>query len=584
MKTSRKKDHSILRTLKYMRGNAVWVIFSIISTLIYVAATLTVPVIIGRAEGIIKNADNVDFSAVNKYILIIAAATAIAIAFQYLSSVFITFSAQGTVKRLRIASFEKLNRTPFKFIDSASHGDIITRLSSDCEMISEGLVQGFSQLTSGIATIVGTAGFMFFLSRSVTAMIIALTPLSVITAFLIAKGCHSTFSKQAEAVGNLGGLAEEMIGGLKTVKAFGYEDRAEERFDAIDAEIKRYGTKAVFYSALINPSTRLLNGIIYVAVCFYGAILAMRGGTFGISELSAFLIYSLQYAKPFNEITNVISDIQAAAASASRVFAVIDEKEEENESHKPAIGICGGNVSFKNVNFSYTDAPLIENFNLEVLSGKRVAIVGPTGCGKTTLINLLMRFYETDSGYIALDGKNTADYTRESVRNNFGMVLQDTWLFSGTIRQNIAYGKQTASDEEVIEAAKKAHMHAYISRLDKGYDTPVGEQGALSEGQKQLLCIARILLAQPSILILDEATSNIDTRTEIKIQRTFAEMMKGRTSFVVAHRLSTIVEADIILVMRQGKIIEQGRHEELLAKKGFYYELYSSQFSSSESS
>jgi ATP-binding cassette subfamily B protein len=486
-----------------------------------------------------------------------------------------------TVKDIRVQAFNKLNSVPLKYIDRNAHGDIISRVINDIDQISDGLIQGFSQLFTGIITIIGTILFMFSINISITFVVILITPLSLFVASFIAKHSHAMFKAQSAIRGELTGYIEEMIGNQKVIKAFTYEDRAQADFEEINNRLYAYGVKAQFYSALTNPSTRFVNGIVYAAVGVIGGISAING-SLSIGQLSSFLAYANQYTKPFNEISGVVTEFQAALASASRVFKVIDEEEEKVDSiNSILLKECTGNIEINDVSFSYSEnKKLIENFNLSVKPGQNIAIVGPTGCGKTTLINLLMRFYDINSGEIKIDNINIDNIKRKSSRNLFGMVLQDTWLYSGSIKDNIAYGKPNATLDEVIEAAKAAHAHSFIKRLSNGYDTMLSDDGSnISQGQKQLLCIARIMLTQPPMLILDEATSSIDTRTEVYIQKAFNKMMKGRTSFIVAHRLSTIREADLILVMKDGKIIEQGKHEKLLLKGGFYANLYNSQFS-----
>lgn len=487
---------------------------------------------------------------------------------------------QKTVKDLRIASFSKINEVPLRYIDSNPHGDIINRVVNDIDLISDGLLQGFTQLFTGIVTIVGTLLFMLSINVSIALVVVLVTPLSLFVASFIAKKSHNSFKVQSATRGELSGYIEEMLGNQKVVKAFSYEDEAEEKFKEINARLYESGVKSQFYSSLTNPSTRFVNGIVYAAVGIIGALLAIKG-KLTIGDISCFLSYANQYTKPFNEISGVVTELQTAFASAKRVFNLLDELPETPED-KDAISLvkADGYLEINNVNFSYSEnKKLIENLNLKVKPGNRIAIVGPTGCGKTTIINLLMRFYDVTSGEIKVDNTNITHLTREGLRRNFGMVLQDTWLYSGTVKENIAYGKADATDEEIIEAAKAAHAHNFIMRLPNGYDTLINDDGSnISQGQKQLLCIARVMLTKPPMLILDEATSSIDTRTEIYIQKAFDKMMEGRTSFIVAHRLSTIKEADRILVMNAGKIIEQGKHEQLLAANGFYANLYNSQF------
>ena len=487
------------------------------------------------------------------------------------------------MRDLRIQTYEKINTLPLKYIDGHAHGDLISRIVNDVDQVSDGLLQGITQLFTGVVTIVGTLLFMLTISPVITVVVVLVTPLSLFVAAFIARLTHRQFVEQQATQGELSGFVEEMIGGQKTVKTFHYEGRAEERFKEINGRLYDCGVKAQFYSSLSNPSTRFVNNMVYTAVAAFGAICAITGwpAPLTIGQISSFLTYANQYTKPFNEVTGVLTQIQTAFASAERLFAVLDEESERPDAPDAAVlEHCKGDVAVEHLYFSYDPArKLIEDMNIAAKSGSRIAIVGPTGCGKTTIINLLMRFYDADRGSISVDGHNIQSVTRNSLRKQYGMVLQESWLFSGTVRENIAYGREDASLEEVVAAAKKAHAHSFILRLPQGYDTVISEDGGnLSQGQRQLLCIARVMLVDPPMLILDEATSSIDTRTEWKIQTAFEEMMRGRTSFIVAHRLSTIKGADLILVMNQGRIVEQGTHESLLAKGGFYANLYNSQF------
>ena len=489
-----------------------------------------------------------------------------------------------TVKDLRIQLFNKLSAVPLKFIDQTAHGNIINRVVNDIDQVSDGLLQGFTQLFTGVVTIVGTLLFMLFADPLITLVVVVLTPLSLFVASFIAKNSYKHFRNQTVTQGELTGYIEEMIGNQKLVKGFGYEERAEKKFGTINEKLYGQGQKAQFYSSLSNPCTRFVNAIVYAAVGIIGAISAIYG-RLTVGQISMFLSYANQYTKPFNEITGIVTQLQSAFASAQRVFAVLDEVPEiPDDPQALRKTSCEGRVELSDVSFSYDpERPLIENLNLLAHPGNRIAIVGPTGCGKTTLINLLMRFYDVNEGAISVDGTDIRNITRNSLRGSYGMVLQESWLFSGTVRDNIAYGKPDATDEEVKAAAKAAHAHGFIRRLPNGYDTIIAEDGGnLSQGQRQLLCIARVMLVDPPMLILDEATSNIDTRTELYVQEAFQKMMEGRTSFIVAHRLSTIKNADTILVMDKGHIIEQGNHQELLHKRGFYYRLYNSQFAASE--
>ena len=570
----------VKRLLKFTKPYIGYLIMALICALFSVTFTLLGPVLIGKGIDLIIGPNNVDFNGILKIIVILMATIILGALFQWLMGLYTNIVTQKTVKDLRIASFSKINEVPLRYIDSNPHGDIINRVVNDIDLISDGLLQGFTQLFTGIVTIVGTLLFMLSINISIALVVVLVTPLSLFVASFIAKKSHNSFRVQSATRGELSGYIEEILGNQKVVKAFSYEDEAEEKFKEINARLYESGVKSQFYSSLTNPSTRFVNGIVYAAVGIIGALLAIKG-KLTIGDISCFLSYANQYTKPFNEISGVVTELQTAFASAKRVFNLLDELPETPED-KDAISLvkADGYLEINNVNFSYSEnKKLIENLNLKVKPGNRIAIVGPTGCGKTTIINLLMRFYDVTSGEIKVDNTNITHLTREGLRRNFGMVLQDTWLYSGTVKENIAYGKVDATDEEIIEAAKAAHAHNFIMRLPNGYDTLINDDGSnISQGQKQLLCIARVMLTKPPMLILDEATSSIDTRTEIYIQKAFDKMMEGRTSFIVAHRLSTIKEADLILVMNAGKIIEQGKHEQLLAANGFYANLYNSQF------
>lgn len=564
---------TIRRLLSYVKPYSGWLILALLFALIQITATLFAPVIVGNAIDYIIGKGNVVFDEVFKRLFQLGGLIAAAALFQWLVSYCTNKVSYRTIRDIRRDAFNKLERVPLKIIDSSSRGDLMTRVGADAEQISDGLIQGFTQLFTGIVTVAGTFCFMLGVNPWVTLVVVLVTPLSIIVAYFIAKGCHDKFRRQSDKRGEMGGLCEEMLSDIKTVKAFSYEQTAQNRFDEINGELKKVGVKAMFYSAMVNPATRFVNGIVYAAVAIMGAYLAIKG-ELTVGQLSCFLTYANQYTKPFNEITGVITELQTASAAAVRVFRLLDEEEEGDEGKIKEFS-ARGDLELKDVCFSYTDKPLITDFNLKVKRGQRVAIVGPTGCGKTTLINLLMRFYDVKSGEISIDGIPVTDMTRSCLRRNFGMVLQDTWLFRGTIRENIAYGKPQASHEEIEEAAKKAHIHKFIMRLKDGYDTVITDKDdGISQGQRQLLCIARIMLLNPPILILDEATSNIDTRTEIKIQKAFDEIMRGRTSFIVAHRLSTIKEADVILVMRDGAVVEKGNHKQLMELCGFYKSLF----------
>ena len=570
----------VKRLLKFTKPYIGYLIMALICALFSVTFTLLGPVLIGKGIDLIIGPNNVDFNGILKIIVILMATIILGALFQWLMSLCTNIVTQKTVKDLRTTAFNKINEVTLRYIDSNPHGDIINRVVNDIDLISDGLLQGFTQLFTGIVTIVGTLLFMLSINVSIALVVVLVTPLSLFVASFIAKKSHNSFRVQSTTRGELSGYIEEILGNQKVVKAFSYEDEAEEKFKEINARLYESGVKSQFYSSLTNPSTRFVNGIVYAAVGIIGALLAIKG-KLTIGDISCFLSYANQYTKPFNEISGVVTELQTAFASAKRVFNLLDELPETPED-KDAISLvkADGYLEINNVNFSYSEnKKLIENLNLKVKPGNRIAIVGPTGCGKTTIINLLMRFYDVTSGEIKVDNTNITHLTREGLRRNFGMVLQDTWLYSGTVKENIAYGKVDATDEEIIEAAKAAHAHNFIMRLPNGYDTLINDDGSnISQGQKQLLCIARVMLTKPPMLILDEATSSIDTRTEIYIQKAFDKMMEGRTSFIVAHRLSTIKEADLILVMNAGKIIEQGKHEQLLAANGFYANLYNSQF------
>ena len=575
-----KTSQLVKRLLKYVKPYRALLFVAVLSSFVSVAASLLTPVLIGDAIDFIIGKDNVDFSMVIKYIGYLGITIACATIFQWLLSWSTNKLSFSTVKDMREDLFDHIDKLPLKYIDSHAHGDLITRMGNDIEQISTGLLQGFSQLLNGVFTILGTLIVMFVVNWLLALVVILITPLSLFVAAFIAKHTHDMFIKQATVQGKLSGFGEEMISNAKVVQAFSYGDDAQKYYEEVNKELYGYGYKAQFYSAMSNPCTRFVNGLVYAAVGITGALLAVSYGTVSAGLLSTFLMYSNQYTKPFNEITGVITELQTAMASARRVFAVLDEPTESDDSALPEIGDCDGTVKLQDVSFGYTeDKILLQHINLAVENGQKIAIVGPTGCGKTTLINLLMRYYDVTDGKIIVSSHAITDVKRDSLRKCFGMVLQETWLTGGTIKENIAYGKRDATDEEIIAAAKAANAHGFITKMSNGYDTVVSEGGDnLSQGQKQLLCIARIMLTHPPMLILDEATSSIDTRTEIKIQKAFGIMMEGRTSFIVAHRLSTIKEADLILVMNDGNIIEQGTHEELLEKKGFYYNLYNSQF------
>lgn len=572
------------RLLRFTKPYAHLIILAFVCAFISVSCSLLVPVFIGDAVDLIVGPGQVSFSAL-PHILLLLGGTIVGYAvFGWLMSYFTNVITYRTVKDLRMQMFCKLNRVPLKYIDGKAHGDIISRVAGDIDQISEGLLQGATQLFTGVITILGTIFFMVRANIYVALVVIVLTPLSLFVASFIAKNSYKHFRSQMDTQGTLSGYIEEMVGNQKIVKGFSYEEESIRGFEQINQTLYAHGQKAQFFSSLSNPCTRFVNAVVYAAVGVAGALSAI-GGYLTVGQISMFLSYANQYTKPFNEITAIISQLQSAFASAQRVFDVLDEPSETPDSPTALqLDSCNGEVALEHVSFSYLpERPLIEDLQLLVKPGNRIALVGPTGCGKTTLINLLMRFYDIRSGAILVDNHDIRNITRDSLRNNYGMVLQESWLFSGTIRENIAYGKPDATDEEIIAAAKAAHAHSFIRRLKDGYQTLVTDAGAnLSQGQRQLLCIARVMLMNPAMLILDEATSNIDTRTEILVQKAFNKMMEGRTSFVVAHRLSTIREADMILVMKDGHIIEQGTHETLLQQNGFYKTLYESQFASAE--
>ena len=574
------KKSVVRRVLKYIKPYKGLLALAILSAIISVSLTLYIPVLTGNAIDNIIDKGNVNFENVLQIIIYIAVGVAGVAIFQWTMTYFTNVISYKTVRDLRRDVFCKFNDVPLSYIDTHSHGDLISRVINDVDAVGDGLSQMFLQLFSGIVTILGTMVFMFIIDWRIALAVIILTPLSLFVAAFIGKMTHNRFARQQQLQGDISSYVEEYVGNQRIVKAFSYEDRAFENFEKYNQELYTVGFKAQLAGALANPSTRFVNATVYAAVGIFGAITAIAG-TLSVGQLSCFLTYANQYTKPFNEVTGVLTQLQTAIAAAGRVFDVLDaEDEPEDKPDSIKVENCKGNVKIENVNFSYVkDKPLITNFSLDVKSGSHIAIVGPTGCGKTTFINLLMRFYDTDSGKISVDGVDIKDMERDELRKLYGMVLQDSWLFCGTIMENLKYGNPNATDEEVIEAAKAAYAHSFIRRMPDGYDTMISEGGGnLSQGQKQLLCIARAMLSNPTMLILDEATSSIDTLTEIRVQKAFAKIMQGRTSFVVAHRLSTIKESDVILVMRDGNIIEQGTHDELLAKGGFYKNLYESQF------
>ena len=574
---NKRSRETLKRILKYISQYKWSVILSLLLAFITVALTLYLT---GRAVDHIVSAGHVDFAGLRGILMRILGAVAVTAVSQWLMNHINNIITYRVVKDIRTRAFNHLEVMPLSYIDVHPSGDIISRIIADTDQFSEGLLMGFTQLFTGVLTIAGTLLFMLSIQPVITAAVVVLTPISLFVASFIAKKTFVMFRKQSETRGELTSLTDEMLGNMKVVQAFGYQEEAHKRFEEINTRLARYSLRATFFSSITNPATRFVNSLVYAAVGIAGACGAIRG-FITVGQLTSFLSYANQYTKPFNEISGVVTELQNALASAARVFELIDEKTiiEDREDAK-VLRDAKGSVELKQVCFSYTpEKKLIEDFNLSVRPGQRVAIVGPTGCGKTTIINLLMRFYDVDSGAVKVEGTDIRDVTRESLRTSYGMVLQDTWLKSGTIRDNISYGHPEASEVEIIRAARQAHAHGFIMRMPDGYDTVISEDGGnLSQGQKQLLCIARVMLCLPPMLILDEATSSIDTRTEIKVQKAFAQMMEGRTSFIVAHRLSTIREADVILVMRDGKIVEKGKHEELLGMNGFYADIYNAQF------
>lgn len=576
---------TLKRILGYVRPYKMYLAAAIVFSFVGVLLSLFVPVFIGKGVDLIAGEGNVDFKGLLKLAAVLTATVLVSTFFQWLTALATNRLSYNTIRDIRTDLFDKLNSVPLKYIDRNSKGELISRAVNDIEIISDGLLQGFTQLFSGIVTILGTLIFMLTISVKIALIVVVLTPISLFTAAKITQLSRKAFTEQSEHRGKLNGIAEEMIGSQKVVKAFSYEGRAEKSFSETNAKMAKSGVKAIFFSSMTNPTTRFVNGLIYAAVGTAGALSAIGSigflGKITVGQLTSFLSYSNQYTKPFNEISGVIAELQNAVTSAQRVFAVIDEPAESSDEGKEVMTECDGSLELSHVNFSYVpENPLITDFNLTVKPGQKIAIVGPTGCGKTTVINLLLRFYDINSGTIKLSGKNTQDITRSSLRSMFGMVLQDTWLFTGTVAENIAYGRPDATPEQITAAAKAAYAHSFIKRLPDGYDTYITEEGGeLSQGQKQLISIARIMLTNPPVLILDEATSSIDIRTEQRVQRAFEKLMKGKTSFIIAHRLSTIKNADVILVMKSGNVIEQDSHEQLMARNGFYAELYNSQFS-----
>ncbi len=573
------------RVLAYVGRYKGMLVLSMLLALVSVAGSLYIPVRIGNVIDFIIDKGLVQFDKIVPVLIEVCIVIGVVALSQWVMNVLNNKITFGVVRDMRDKAFAKIERLPVSYLDSHPSGEIVSRVIADVDQFADGLLMGFTQFFTGVVTIIGTLIFMFRINWWITIVVVIVTPLSFVIASFVAKNTHKMFKLQSETRGEQTSFIDEMIGNAKTVDAYSHAEENMQRFDEINDRLQGYSLKAVFFSSITNPATRFVNSIVYAAVAMFGAILAVKTNQSAITVgvLTCFLSYANQYTKPFNEISGVVTELQNAFACAGRLFELLEEDEIPNDSDTAVeLTTVDGKMQLANVDFSYVkNKKLIENFNLSVKPGQRVAIVGPTGCGKTTLINLLMRFYDVNSGSITLDDKDYNNITRKSVRENFGMVLQDTWLKAGTIKDNIKLGASEATDEEVIEAAKKAHSHSFIKRLPNGYDTVIGESGgSLSQGQKQLLCITRLMLCKPPMLILDEATSSIDTRTEIRIQKAFSRLMEGRTTFIVAHRLATIKEADIILVMRDGNIVEQGTHKELLEKHGFYFELYNSQFPS----
>ncbi len=575
-----KNKDTMRRVLKFISPYKGKIILMLLMALFTVAFTLYTPILIGEGVDTIIGPGNIKTKALLRILGTLAMVVLGTAVTQWIMNLLTNQVTYGVVQDIRSQAFSHLQEVPVSYIDSNQPGDILSRIVADVSQFSDGLLMGFTQFFTGVITILGTIGFMMSISVKISLIVILLTPVSLFVASFIAGRTFQMFKEQSEKRAEMTSLVEELVGNQKVVQAFSYEERARERFGKVNEELRVCGIKAIFFSSITNPSTRFVNGLVYTSVGIFGAFVVMRGGM-SVGQLTSFLNYANQYTKPFNEISGVVTELENALACAKRIFDFIDTPAQEPDvADAVELDKADGSVNVENISFSYRkEVPLLQNISIDVKPGQRIAIVGPTGCGKTTMINLLMRFYDVDKGQIVVSGHPIRELTRDSLRRNFGMVLQETWLKAGTIRENIAYGKPDASMEEVIQAAKHAHAHSFIKRMPQGYDTVITEDGGnISQGQKQLLCIARVMLMRPTMLILDEATSSIDTRTEIKVQQAFAELMEGRTSFIVAHRLSTIQEADRILVMKDGNIIEQGRHEELLAKGGFYAGLYESQF------
>ena len=575
-----KKKNTMRKLLRYLKKYWLLLMLSLLFAALTVAMTLYLPILIGQAVDLIVAPGQVEFSTIARLLLkmgILIGATALS---QWIMNACNNRITYRTVRDIRSDAFARLEILPLRYIDAHSYGEIVSRMIADVDQFADGLLMGFTQFFTGVLTIVGTLLFMLWMNPFITLVVVVITPVSLFVASFIARKTYAMFKEQSAARGEQTGIIDEMVGNQKVVQAFGYQDRAQGRFDEVNERLRKCSLRAIFFSSITNPSTRFVNSLVYAGVCVAGALSAVQGGI-SVGQLTSFLSYANQYTKPFNEISGVVTELQNALACADRIFELIEETPQTPEpADAKTLMDPDGSVALEDVSFSYVpEQHLIEHFDLAAKPGQRIAIVGPTGCGKTTIINLLMRFYDVDSGCIRVSGEDIRQLTRGSLRTSYGMVLQDTWLKTGTIRENIVMGKPDATDEEVIAAAKASHAHGFIRRLPQGYDTPITEDGGgLSQGQKQLLCITRVMLCLPPMLILDEATSSIDTRTEIKIQEAFNRLMQGRTSFIVAHRLSTIREADVILVMKDGHIIEQGNHRTLLEKNGFYAELYRSQF------
>lgn len=571
-----KNGEIVKKLLKYLKGSRRYLLLSLILSGIITALTLLIPILTGSAVDNIIAKSNVNMPNVLHILAVIAIATAVTAVAQWIMNVVNNKVTYTIVRRVRDEAFGKIQRLPISYIDTHPTGDVVNRIISDVDQFADGLLMGLTQFFSAALTIVGTLAFMLYIDWKITLVVLMVTPLSFVVASFIAKKTYSMFRMRSETQAEATAYIDEMIGGKGVVAAFGKEKDVNEKFEEINERLNAATLDAVFYSSITNPSTRFVNSLVYALVGLTGALSVVRGGGMSVGALSSFLSYANQYTKPFNEISGVVTELQNALVCAGRILEIIEEREEEQDREKMGeLPIERGSVKLENVNFSYSETKkLIENLNLEVKKGQRVAIVGPTGCGKTTLINLLMRFYDVNSGAVKIEGIDIKDVPRHNLREGYGMVLQETWIKGGSVKENIAFGRPDATDEEIVEAAKKAHAHSFIKRLPEGYDTQISDSSGLSQGQKQLLCIARLMLTDPPMLILDEATSSIDTRTEIRIQKAFATLMEGRTSFIVAHRLSTIREADVILVMRDGKIVEKGNHESLMARNGFYAELY----------